>query len=141
MTARNSGSSMAPAPTARPSRKRFGISGASCLPVQSLARPDLRANAPRRTMCASGRNLILTEMGRGRRWYGCGSPQIVDAARLADGGRALVGADGRHLEFSLTKKIDSNRSYFDDSSRRHFAGRRLKMRGRVEGDRFVARTI
>jgi hypothetical protein len=70
-----------------------------------------------------------------------GSPQIVDAARLADGGRALVGADGRHLEFSLTKKIDSNRSYFDDSSRRHFADRRLKMRGRVEGDRFVARTI
>jgi hypothetical protein len=70
-----------------------------------------------------------------------GSPQVVEAARLAEGGRVLVGADGRRLGFSLTKKIDSNRSYFDDSSRRHFADRRLKMRGRVDGDRFVARTI
>jgi len=70
-----------------------------------------------------------------------GSPQIVHAARLADGGRALIGSDGSRLEFSLTKKIASNRSYYDDSSRRYFADRRVKMRGRVEADRFVARTI
>jgi hypothetical protein len=70
-----------------------------------------------------------------------GSPQIVNAARLVDGGRALIGADGRRLEFSVTEKIDSNRSYYDDSSRRYFADRRLKMRGRVQADRFVARTV
>jgi hypothetical protein len=70
-----------------------------------------------------------------------GSPQVVEGARLLDGGQALLGADGSRLGFSLTKKIDSNRSYFDASSARHFAGRRLKLRGRMEGDRFVARTI
>ncbi len=70
-----------------------------------------------------------------------GSPQVVDGARLLDGGQALLGADGSRLGFSLTKKIDSNRSYFDASSARHFSGRRLKLRGRMEADRFVARTI
>jgi hypothetical protein len=70
-----------------------------------------------------------------------GSPQIVNAARMAEGGRALIGADGRRLGFSVTEKIDSNRSYYDDSSSRYFADRQLKLRGRVQGDRFVARTI
>ncbi|HEX9451350.1 MAG TPA: hypothetical protein VF934_08050 [Burkholderiales bacterium] len=70
-----------------------------------------------------------------------GSPQVVDGVRLLDGGKTLLGADGHRLEFSLAKKIDTNLSYFDDSSARHFTDRRLKLRGRMEGDRFVARTI
>ena len=70
-----------------------------------------------------------------------GSPQIADGVRLMDGGQALLAADGHRLEFSFVKKIDSNLSYYDDSSARHFADRRLKLRGRMQADRFVARTI
>jgi hypothetical protein len=70
-----------------------------------------------------------------------GSPQIVDGVRLDSGAKGLIGAAGNHLGFAPVKKIDSNLSYFDASSVRHLAGRRLKLRGRVEGDNFVARTI
>ena len=69
-----------------------------------------------------------------------GSPQTIDGVRLADDRHALEGSRGR-VEFSLTPKIDSNRSWFDDSSVRHFAGRELRLRGRIQDQRFVARTI
>ena len=70
-----------------------------------------------------------------------GSPQVVDGVRMTGDGLALAGAGGARLAFSITKKIDSNLSYYDASSVRHLAGRRLKLRGRMEADRFVARTI
>lgn len=69
-----------------------------------------------------------------------GSPQMIDGVRLVDDGHALAGSRGR-VEFSVTPKIDSNRSWFDVSSVRHFAGRELRLRGRKLGPRFVARTI
>ncbi len=70
-----------------------------------------------------------------------GSPQVIGGAHLLDGAQTLLGADGSRLGFSLTKKIDTNLSYYDESSTRHFVDRRLKLRGTVQGDRFVARTI
>ncbi len=69
-----------------------------------------------------------------------GSPQVLDGVRLAEEGRALSSGRGR-VEFSLTPKIASNRSWFDDSSVRHFTGRDLRLRGRMQDQRFVARTI
>jgi hypothetical protein len=69
-----------------------------------------------------------------------GSPQILDGVRLAEEGRALAASRGR-VEFSVTPKIESNRSYFNDSSVRHFTGRDLRLRGRMQDQRFVARTI
>ena len=70
-----------------------------------------------------------------------GSPQIAEGVRLSDDGQMLLAADGKRLTFSVTKKIDRNLSYFDESSTKHFAGRRLRLRGNMQGDRFVARTI
>jgi hypothetical protein len=70
-----------------------------------------------------------------------GSPQIAEGVRLSDDGQSLLAAGGKRLAFSVTKKIDSNLSYFDESSTKHFAGRRLRLRGSMQGDRFVARAI
>ena len=61
--------------------------------------------------------------------------------RLSDGGRALLAADGGRVPFSVTAKIPSNLSYYDVSSVSHFSDRLMRLRGRMEGDRFVARTI
>ena len=43
-----------------------------------------------------------------------GSPQIAEGVRLSDDGQMLLAADGKRLAFSVTKKIDSNLSYFDE---------------------------
>ncbi len=69
-----------------------------------------------------------------------GSPQVLEGVQLAEEGRALVGNHGR-VEFSVTPKIESNRSWFDQSSVRHFTDRELRLRGRMQDQRFVARTI
>ncbi len=69
-----------------------------------------------------------------------GSPQFVDGVRMVEEGRALAGSRGR-MDFSLAPKIDSNRSWFDDSSAHHFANRDFRLRGRMQDQRFVARTI
>ena len=55
-------------------------------------------------------------------------------------GAPLV-AEGAQLPFSVVPKIDTNLSYYDESSVRHFTGRNLRLRGRVEEGRFIARTI
>jgi hypothetical protein len=70
-----------------------------------------------------------------------GSPQVVRGVRMAQDGRALVTPSGSAHPFALVPKIPSNQSYFDVSSLRHFEGRLLDMRGRQEGERFVARTL
>lgn len=70
-----------------------------------------------------------------------GSPQVAAGVRLADGGSAIVGADGQHVPFAVTEKIPANLSYYDSSSARHFADRSLRLRGRMVDGRFVARTI
>ncbi|MBI5109221.1 MAG: hypothetical protein HZA62_10785 [Rhodocyclales bacterium] len=70
-----------------------------------------------------------------------GSPLVVDNARIDASGTTLTGPDGTKLPFAVTAKIETNLSYFDASSVRHFTDRPLRLRGRREGDRFVARTI
>lgn len=81
--------------------------------------------------------------GEGKRppllWIG--SPQVAEGVRLADGGTAIVGVDGQRVPFAVTEKIPANLSYYDASSMRHFANRSLRLRGRIEEGRFVARTV
>jgi hypothetical protein len=70
-----------------------------------------------------------------------GSPQVAEGVRLADNGTAIVGADGRHFPFAVTEKIPANLSYYDATSVSHFADRPLRLRGRMDEGRFVARTV
>ena len=70
-----------------------------------------------------------------------GSPLLAEGLRLSADGRELRGADGAKTPFAVAPKIRTNLSYYDDSSVRHFAGRTLRMRGRMEKDAFVARAL
>ena len=74
-----------------------------------------------------------------------GAPQLVDNVTLVPGTRQFLSASGATVDFSLTPKIVSNRSYYDASSQAYFSKRPLRMRGtlRQDGDKriFVARTI
>jgi hypothetical protein len=45
------------------------------------------------------------------------------------------------MPFSIVPKISTNLSYYDASSVQHFADRSLRLRGRIQNDAFVARTI
>lgn len=70
-----------------------------------------------------------------------GSPEKIIGARLTDNASEWVAADGTRRPFALVPKIEANRSWYDDSSRRYFANRPLAMRGRTVGDGFVARSL
>lgn len=70
-----------------------------------------------------------------------GSPLLAEGWKLDTAGDTMADASGKRLPFSVARKIESNLSYYDDSSRRHFAGRSLSMRGQMENGRFVARTL
>lgn len=70
-----------------------------------------------------------------------GSPEIAEGARLSDDGKTLLLANGKATPFALTAKIDSNLSYFDASSQKHFAGRPLNVRGKSAAGQFVGRTL
>src|SRR5688572_3819801 len=70
-----------------------------------------------------------------------GSPAVADGMRLEDGGRTMVARDGSRIPFSVVPKIETTLSYYDASSVQHLAERPLRMRGRMVGDGFVARTL
>ena len=70
-----------------------------------------------------------------------GSPSVVENVRMDASGKELMLADGKRVPFSIVPKIDTNLSYYDASSARHFADRPLRLRGSVVGDRFAARVI
>lgn len=74
-----------------------------------------------------------------------GSPQVADGVSLAGDGRQLKTADGAAMDFRVTPKIASNRSYYNDASVAWFANRPLHVRGKVEEEGgkpvFVGRTI
>ncbi|MBS1191142.1 MAG: hypothetical protein H6R10_2934 [Rhodocyclaceae bacterium] len=70
-----------------------------------------------------------------------GSPLQAEGWRIDPAGSAMVDADGKRIPFTVVPKIASNLSYYDASSVRHFAGRPLSMRGRMEDGKFVARTL
>jgi hypothetical protein len=72
-----------------------------------------------------------------------GSPELLEHARLSDGGDAIHG-DGRTYRLSLVAKLPTNRSYYDATSAEFFRGRPLRVRGRTirrdAKDVFEART-
>ncbi len=70
-----------------------------------------------------------------------GSPEKASGWVLDAEGSRLVAPDGATRAFSLVPKIEANRSWFDDRSRRHFAGRSLTLRGKSTSDGFEARTL
>ncbi len=65
---------------------------------------------------------------------------VVENATLDAAGKR-IGFAGRTVDFGVVPKIPLNRSYFDASSVRFLAGRPLRLRGELDGERFVARTI
>ncbi|HEX7272048.1 MAG TPA: hypothetical protein VF420_07860 [Casimicrobiaceae bacterium] len=69
-----------------------------------------------------------------------GSPEMLRSARLSSDGSFLE-AGGRRWTFALVPRIALNRSYYDHHSTAFLATRPLTLRGRVDGDRFIARTI
>jgi len=74
-----------------------------------------------------------------------GSREMVEGVRLSADGASATLADGTVVPFALTPKIDSNRSFFDDSSLAYMRGRTVRVRGEfvvLDGVRtLVARTI
>lgn len=74
-----------------------------------------------------------------------GSNKVIPSAKLMDDGRSLVLGDGKSLAFSITEKIPTNLSYFDESSLEFFKQRPVRLRGDFKTDddnpEFVARTI
>ncbi len=74
-----------------------------------------------------------------------GSPEMVPGVKLSEDGRFATLKDGTVVPFALTEKIESNRSYYDESSLAYMRGRTVRIRGEfveVDGVRtLVARTI
>ena len=69
-----------------------------------------------------------------------GAPEVVEHARLDSAGEHLLTADGR-IQLDLWPRLESNRSYYNADSRAFFCQRELRLRGRTEHGRFVARSI
>lgn len=69
------------------------------------------------------------------------APLFAEHVLLDQAGAGCSFSDGSTMPMRLTPRIASNRSYFDESSARSFAGRSLRIRGTLDGDTLVARTI
>jgi hypothetical protein len=69
------------------------------------------------------------------------APEVVRHAQLSADARRLAYGGNQRIGLELVPKHALNRSYFDPSSARFFARRRVKLRGARDGDRFVARTL
>lgn len=69
-----------------------------------------------------------------------GSPHVIEGT-LSEDGKVLTLDNGANVEFSLIRKIRTNLSYYDESSARFFANRRVVARGTLSDGTFVARTL
>ncbi len=69
-----------------------------------------------------------------------GAPKVVEHALVDSGGEHLLTADGR-IQLDLWPRLESNRSFYNADSRAFFSQRELRLRGRMEDGRFVARSI
>jgi hypothetical protein len=69
-----------------------------------------------------------------------GAPDLLSGVRLAPGGGA-VEREGTTLPLELAPRLRTNRSYYDATSAAFFSRRPLRIRGRCEDSRFVARQI
>ncbi|MEQ1775495.1 MAG: hypothetical protein ABL891_17100, partial [Burkholderiales bacterium] len=70
-----------------------------------------------------------------------GAPGFVRDARLSVNGDAITFDDGASVPFRVTPKIKTNLSFYNDSSKAFFQQRSARMRGEMQGDTFVARTM
>ena len=68
-----------------------------------------------------------------------GSPHVMQGKLSADG-KTLENSNGK-TPLTITPKIESNRSYFNEQSQQYFANRNLVMRGTADEKQFTARTI
>ncbi|HEX8403175.1 MAG TPA: hypothetical protein VF670_01050 [Duganella sp.] len=68
-----------------------------------------------------------------------GSPQVAQGRLAADA--ASLSADGSSLPVALVARLASNRSFFDASSQKYFAGRDVKARGVFKDGTYHARTL
>ncbi len=70
-----------------------------------------------------------------------GAPSVVRDARLSANGEAITFDDGTSLPFKVTPKIKTNLSFYNESSKVFFQQRAVRMRGAMQGDTFIARTL
>lgn len=70
-----------------------------------------------------------------------GSTQVIASAKLSPDHSELSTQDGQTLAFNIVPKLSTNRSYLNDSSWNFFAQRSVKLRGELNGQQFVARTV
>ena len=69
------------------------------------------------------------------------APLVTDLVALDQANNACTFDDGSRLALRLTTRIATNRSYFDESSAHFFSGHRVRIRGTLDGDTLVARTL
>lgn len=87
-----------------------------------------------------------------KQWYGThsnistmpaliwlGAPEVAQGKISADG-KTLETSNGK-TSFTVTPKIESNRSYYNVSSTQYFTGRDLVLRGTADSNSFTARSI
>ena len=74
-----------------------------------------------------------------------GSSKVIENARLGANGRSLSLADGQQLDFAITPKLASNRSYYNAATQDFYQQRPLRLRGELltenGQEKFVARSI
>ena len=68
-----------------------------------------------------------------------GSPHVA-LGKLSQDGKFLENENSK-TQLSITPKIDSNQSYYNEASEQHFTGRNLVMRGTADQTHFTARSI
>lgn len=68
-----------------------------------------------------------------------GSPDVMQG-KLSTNGRLLETATGK-VALTLTPKIASNQSYFNENSVQYFADKNLVLRGKANASQFTARSI
>lgn len=72
-------------------------------------------------------------------WIGSG--QVLPEATIAPDGKRLIQKSGDAMGFDIVPKISTNLSYWNDATLKFFTQRSVRLRGEVEGDRFIARTV
>lgn len=70
-----------------------------------------------------------------------GAPSLAKNATLSASGDVITFGDGASVPFKVTPKIKTNLSYYNDSSKAFFQQRPVRMRGEMQQDTFVARTM
>lgn len=74
-----------------------------------------------------------------------GSKDTLHGMTMSPDGKRLIAPDGSTVALELVKKIDSNLSYYNESSTAYFQGKKLRVRGTLVneggGKKMIARTI